>query len=97
MGRSIAWELVAPAYVAGGIVTVASGLLSQLAAKWALLEAAGGTFGLTVWLLLLPFGIPAPPAPEQPPFVVPRSIGWIVAGTLTALIFIGVFGRGISL
>lgn len=97
MARSIAWELVAPAYVAGGIVTVASGLLSQLPAKWAQLEAAGGTFGLTVWLLLLPFGIPAPPAPEQHPFVVPRSVGWIVAGTLSTLIFIGVLGRGISL
>src|SRR2546423_1641304 len=93
--RSIAWELVAPAYVAGGVVTVTSGLFSQLEFKWAQLEAAGGTFGLTVWLLLLPFGIPEPPAPEEHPFVVPRRVGWIVAGALSALIFIGVVGRGI--
>ena len=95
--RSIAWELVAPAYVAGGILTVASGLFSQLPAKWAQLESAGGTFGLTVWLLLLPFGIPEPPGPEQDPFVVPRRAGWIVAGALSAVIFIGVLGPGISL
>ena len=97
MARSIAWELVAPAYVAGGIVTVTSGLFSQLPAKWAQLQAAGGTFGLTVWLLLLPFGISEPPGPEQHPFKVPRSVGWIVAGVLSALIFIGVLGPGISL
>jgi hypothetical protein len=95
--RSIAWELVLPAYVAGGIVTVTSGLFSQLEFRWAQLEAAGGTFGLTFWLLLLPFGIPKPPGPEQPPFMVPRSVGWIVAGALSALIFIGVLGPGISL
>jgi hypothetical protein len=97
MARSVAWELVAPAYVAGGIVTVASGLFSPLPAKWAQLQAAGGTFGLTFWLLLLPFGIPEPPGSEQPPFMVPRSVGWIVAGALSALIFIGVLGPGISL
>lgn len=93
--RSIAWELVAPAYVTGGIITVTSGLFSQLPAKWAQLQAAGGTFGLTIWLLLLPLSIPEAPTPAQPPFVVPRSIGWIVAGALTALIFIGVLGPGI--
>jgi hypothetical protein len=95
--RSIAWELVLPAYVAGGIVTITSGLFSQLEFRWAQLEAAGGTFGLTFWLLLLPFGIPEPPRSEQPPFRVPRSVGWIVAGALSALIFIGVLGPGISL
>jgi len=96
MARSIAWQLVAPAYVTGGIVTVASGLFSQLPAKWAQLQAAGGTFGLTVWLLLLPLGIPEPPAPAQHPFIVSRSAGWIVAGAVSALIFIGVLGPGIS-
>lgn len=95
--RSIAWELVAPAYVAGGVITVTSALFSQLTFKWAQLEAAGGTFGLTAWLLLLPFGIPEPPATEQHPFIGPRSVGWIVAGALSALLFIGVLGPGISL
>src|SRR5438445_667914 len=43
--RRVALELVAPAYLAGGIMTVTSALFGQLAAKWAQLEAAGGTFG----------------------------------------------------
>src|SRR5438552_1126094 len=96
MARSIAWQLVAPAYVTGGIVTAASGLFSQLPAKWAQLQAAGGTFGLTVWLLLLPLWIPEPAAPAQHPFIVSRSAGWIVAGAVSALIFIGVLGPGVS-
>jgi hypothetical protein len=95
--RRVAWELVVPAYVAGGVVTVASGLFSQLEFKVAQLEAAGGTFGLTIWLLLLPLLIPQEPTPAQHPFMLTRSIGWIVAGALTALIFIGVLGPGIPL
>lgn len=93
--RSIAWQLVVPAYLAGGIVTVASALFSQLDAKWAQLQAAGGTFGLTIWLLLLPLVIPGPPPREI--FQIPTSVAWIVAGALTAVIFVAVLGHGISL
>ena len=95
--RSGAWSLIAPAYVAGGIVTVIAALLSPLPAKWAQLQAAGGTFGLTFWLLLLPLGIPEAHTPVQHPFVIPQSVGWIVAGALCALAFIGVLGPGIRL
>jgi hypothetical protein len=95
--RSIAWTLVVPAYVAGGIVTVTAGLFSQLPVKWAQLQAAGGTFGLTFWLLLLPLWIPEAPTPARHPFIIPRSVWWIVGGALSALIFIGVLGPGISL
>jgi hypothetical protein len=95
--RGIAWELVAPAYIIGGVVTVTSGLFSQLEFKLAQLEAAGGTFGLTAWLLLLPLVIPEPPTPARHPFIIPRSVEWIVAGALIGLTFIGVLGPGISL
>jgi len=95
--RSLAWKLVAPAYVAGGIITVASALFSQLEAKWAQLEAAGGTFGLTIWLLILPLRIPAPGPSIARPFVLDRSFAWITAGLVTTLLFIGVLGRGISI
>lgn len=95
--RSGAWSLIAGAYVAGGIVTVVAALLSPLPAKWAQLQAAGGTFGLTFWLLLLPLGIPEAHTPVQHPFVIPQSVGWIVAGALCALAFIGVLGPGIRL
>jgi len=95
--RSIAWKLIVPSYVAGGVVTVTSGLFSQLDYKVAQLQAAGGTFGVMVWLLLLPLTIPEAPTPASHPFVVPRSIGWIVAGALIGLIFIGALGPGIPL
>jgi hypothetical protein len=95
--RGVAWELVMPAYVAGGVVTVTSGLFSQLEFKLAQLEAAGGSFGLTAWLLLLPLLIPEPPMPARHPFIIPRSVGWIVAGALIGLTFIAVLGPGIPL
>jgi hypothetical protein len=95
--RGVAWELVLPAYITGGILTVTSGLFSQLSFKWAQIQAAGGTFGLMVWLLLLPLVIPEEPTPAQQPFIIPRSIGWIVAGALCALVFIGVLGPGLPL
>lgn len=95
--RGVAWELVVPAYVAGGVITVTAGFFSQLEFKWVQLEAVGGTFGLTVWLLLLPLSIPEATASGAHPFVIPRSIGWIVAGALVGLTFIGVLGPGIPL
>lgn len=95
--RSIAWRLVVPAYIAGGIVTVASALFSRLEFKLAQLQAAGGTFGLTIWLLLLPLTIPAAPEPARHPFTLARNTRWIVLGALTALTFIFVLGPGIPL
>ncbi len=95
--RSIAWELVRPAYVAGGVITVAAGLFSQMEFKWAQFEAVCGSFGLTVWLLFLPLSIPEAPASAEHSFVIPRSIGWIVAGVLVGLTFIAVLGPGIPL
>ncbi len=95
-GRAIAWELIGTAYIAGGVITVTSALFSQLAAKIAQLEAAGGTFGLTIWLLLLPLTMPRTGMSERSPLTIVRSIGWILAGALTALIFVGVLGRGIA-
>ena len=91
---SIAWRLVVPAYIVGGIVTVTSAFFSELDQKLAQLQAAGGTFGLTIWLLLLPVVITGPAAGEV--FHLRRSTGWIIAGALTAVIFIGVLGPGIA-
>ena len=93
--RTIAWNLVLPVYLAGGLVTVASAAFSQLAPKWAQLQAAGGTFGLTIWLLLLPWVMPSAARPTDC-LALTRSLGWIVAGTVTAILFIGVWGHGIS-
>ena len=92
--RATAWKLILPAYLAGGIVVVLSGLFSQGDPKWVLLQAAGGTFGLTAWLLIFPPFIPHGPASEEHPLI-SRSRGWIMAGALVGFIFVGVFGPGI--
>ena len=92
--RSLAFQLIVPAYLAGGIITVTSALFSDLEAKWAQLQAAGGTFGCTIWLLLLPLTLPRLASDES--FELPKSVRWIIAGALTATIFIGVLGPGIS-
>lgn len=95
--RSLAWQLVVPAYLAGGIITVTSGLFSPLEFKWTQLQAAGGTFGLTIWLLLLPLSIPQAPEAAEGSFLIPRSLPWIVSGVLCALVFIGLLGPGIPM
>lgn len=95
--QSHAWGLVVPAYVIGGATAISAALFSPLPAKWAQFIAAGGTFGVTFWLLLLPLRIPGPPIFPEHHFVVSRSIAWLVAGALAALIFIGALGPGIAL
>ncbi len=95
--RSTAWSLVVPAYVAGGIISIAAALLGPLPLKWALFVAGGGTFSVTFWLLLLPLRIRGVTIPTQDSFVIPRSVAWIVAGATVALAFIFVLGPGFSL
>jgi hypothetical protein len=95
--RSTVWALIAPAYIAGGVATVAAALFSPLPAKWAQLQAVGATFGFTFWLFLLPVRIPEAPPSGPPAFRLSRSVGWIVAGTLCALAFISFLGPGFPL
>lgn len=95
--RAIAWQLVVTAYLTGGIVWVASALFSRLDWRYAQLQAAGGSFGLTIWFLLLPFFLPPIEMTGREPLSIPRSARWIIAGALTAVFFIGVWGRGIDL
>jgi hypothetical protein len=95
--QTVAWKLVIPAYIAGGLVTVSSALFSQLDPRFAQLQAAGGTFGLTAWLLLLPPLIKNSVTTSSYTFALARSMGWILAGVITVLIFVGVLGRGVSL
>ena len=94
--RSTAWSLVVPAYVAGGIVSITAALIGPLPFRWALF-VGGGTFGVTFWLLLLPLRIRGVTIPTQDSFVIPRSVGWLVVGTIVALAFIFVLGPGFSL
>ncbi len=95
--RSTAWSLVVPAYVAGGIISIAAALLGPLPLKWALFVAAGGTFGVTFSLLLLPLRLRVWTIPSQDSFVIPRRVGWLVVGTIVGAAFVFVLGPGFSL
>ena len=94
--RSTAWSLVVPAYVAGGIISIAAALFGPLPLKWALF-ISGGMFGVTFWLLLLPLRIRVRTIPAQDSFVIPRRAGWLVMGILVASAFVVALGRGFSL
>ena len=94
--RSTAWSLIIPAYLAGGIISIAAALLGPLPLKWALF-ISGGMFGVTFWLLLLPLRIRVRTIPTEDPFLLPRNVGWLIAGTLVALVFLFVLGPGFSL
>lgn len=94
--RSTAWSLIIPAYLAGGTISIAAALLGPLPLKWALF-ISGGMFGVTFWLLLLPLRIPVNTIPTEDPFVLPRNVGWLIVGTLVALVFVFVLGPGFSL
>ena len=94
--RTTAWSLVVPAYLAGGIVSIAAALFGPLALKWALF-ISGSMFGVTFLLLLLPLRIRVRTIPTQDAFVIPRSIGWVAIGIVAALAFVFVLGPGFSL
>jgi hypothetical protein len=94
--RSTAWSLVIPAYLAGGVISIAAALFGPLPLKWALF-VGGGMFGVTFWFLLLPLRIRAGTIPTQDSFAIPRSVGWLAVGILVALAFVFVLGPGFSL
>ena len=94
--RSRAWFLVVPAYLAGGIVSIAAALFGPLPLKWALF-ISGSMFGVTFLLLPLPLRIQVRTIPIHDSFVIPRSVRWLVVGILVAAAFVFVLGPGFSL
>ena len=88
-------------YLAGGITFVVASLLNPQSILLVLLSGAAASFGGTCWLAYYPSGsddekIYRAQAPEIPAGI-PRSIGWIAAGVVTLIIFIGVLGPGVKL
>ncbi|HMG73717.1 MAG TPA: hypothetical protein VK582_09460 [Pyrinomonadaceae bacterium] len=94
--RSTAWSLVIPAYLAGGIISIAAAVFGPLPLKWALF-ISGSMFGVTFLLLLLPLRIQVRTIPIHDSFVIPRSVRWLVVGILVAAAFVFVLGPGFSL
>lgn len=88
-------------YLAGGITFVVASLLNPQSLLLVLLSGAAASFGGTCWLAYYPGGSDDEKcyrarAPESPA-AIRRSVGWIAAGLLTVVVFIGVFGRGMKL
>lgn len=91
--RRARWLCLAP-YVAGSLAFTLAGLLNPLGPKFAV-SSALASFGGTAFLAWLPSfvkGAPegAPPAPE-----LGRSVPWLAAGALAAVILFGVLAPGI--
>ena len=88
-------------YLAGGITFVVASLLNPQSIVLVLLSGAAASFGGTCWLAYYPSGsddekLYRARAPEKPAGI-PRSVGWIVAGVVMLVVFIGVLGRGVNL
>ncbi|MEO7793495.1 MAG: hypothetical protein ABIV06_01880 [Thermoanaerobaculia bacterium] len=92
--------LTLPAYLAGGLMYVAAGLLNPESPRLVLISAAAASFGgasALAWMTqLLRNRERFPPAPGEG-LGIARSWPWLVAGGLTAAIFIGLLGPGIFL
>jgi len=96
MRRAVALTLIP--YLAGGILYVAAGIPNPVGWRLVLISAAaasfGGTSGLAWMAQLLRNGTRFPPR-EGEPKALQRSIPWLAAGAVVALVFVLVLGPGI--
>lgn len=93
--RRIAWT----AYFAGGALFVIAGLPNPHGLALVLVSAAAASFGGTSALLWCMSWLrnPAFAGRDAVPAVVTRHRGWLAAGALMAMVFVGVFGPGVRL
>lgn len=93
-----AGRLTLPAYLAGGALYVAAGLLNPESPMLVLISAAAASFGgasALAWMTqLLRNRARFPPTGEG--LGIERSWAWIAAGAATAVVFVLVLGPGIS-
>jgi hypothetical protein len=84
-------------YLVGGVVFTAAGLLNPYGLAVVLLSSVASSLGGTSWLAYYPTGKDATAtstAAPEPPAVIPRSVGWMIAAACALAIFVGVLGRG---
>ena len=91
----LAWT----AYLTGGVSSCLAGLFNPLGMYLVAISAAAFAFGGTSGLAWMMQEIEKPsiPKPAAPPFAVPRSWPWIVAGAITLALFVGVLGPSVAL
>jgi hypothetical protein len=84
-----------PYFVGGGLYTI-SGLFNPVGMVLVAISAAAASFGGTsglAWMWQVPRGKPADASILPEP--IERSRGWIIAGAVAAIIYIGLLGPGI--
>ena len=86
-------------YLAGGALYVAAGALNPVSPRLVLISAAAASFGGASALAWMTGALRQPdyPASSSAPLPIDRSLGWIVAAALTALVFIAILGPGLRL
>jgi hypothetical protein len=89
-------RLVRLPYVVGGVTLTATGLFNPHGLELVLISAAAASFGGTSLLVWYPFRRRAGLAGDGVPLSIPRSPAWVLAGALTLVVFVVVFGPGIG-
>lgn len=85
-------------YLAGGILYVAAGIPNPVGWQLVLISAAAASFGGTsalAWMAQLLRDQAQRPGFDGPATSLPRSVGWLAAGVVVALLFVCVLGPGI--
>jgi hypothetical protein len=97
--RGGAKDLTVAPYITGGILYTVAGMFNPVGMILVGLSAAAASFGGTsgmAWMTQY-LGSKFAPKITSQPFTVYRSRGWIIAAFITAIIFVGVLGRGVRL
>jgi len=91
--------LVFPSYLAGAVLLVAGAAMNPISPSLILLSGASTGFGAMAGLLFVPGIVESRVRDIAWPGegALPASRAWIVAGVITAIVFVFVIGRGIRL
>jgi hypothetical protein len=91
-------RLAVPSYLAGGLLYCVSGLFNPVGPRLLFVSSVAASFGGASGLLWFQEWLRGNRIPSSPDSItLGRRRGWLVAGALTALVFIAVLGRGIRL
>jgi hypothetical protein len=89
-------QLAVPSYWAGGVLYCASSVFNPVGPSLLLISAAAASFGGASGLLWFHEWLRGDRIPlSSDSIVLDRRGGWLVAGALTAIVFVGLLGPGI--
>jgi hypothetical protein len=91
------WRLTLTSYLAAVVVSTLGGLMFPEGWKYVLISSLPASLGANCGLLWMRYYVPRRVVPQADGATVSRSWAWIGAGTVAALAFVLVLGRGIPL